>query len=332
MSTQERILALLLQTNHPISGQQIADQLGISRTAVWKVIEQLREQGYEITSHHKMGYHLTSISKGLNNTQIRLNLDGSWKDLHIELFDQVTSTNDVAKRFAIEHPKQAALFVATEQTQGRGRSGRPFHSHLSNGLYLSLVFQPMVQSIQEVPQFTLVAASAMVKALEELTDLSFKIKWVNDLFLNGRKIGGILTEATTDIETQSISSLIVGIGLNLAGDFDEAPDNAKQVAGTIFGKTLPADFNRNQLLNRFLHHMQIFIAEINQKSYLPYYEKHILGIGRHVHYIQNGWQHEGVIEGINEEGHLLVRDLGGTLHTLFSQEVHFSSQQFTETE
>lgn len=331
MSTQDQILALLLaQPGTPLSGQALADQLGLSRNAIWKAIEGLRQQGYQIESLGKKGYLLQKVSVSLDAHQIRQDLPAPFDDLAINIQDSVTSTNDLAKQFAIQAPGQAGLFLARKQTHGRGRSGRFFHSDLASGLYLSLVFKPQVTALEEVPQYTLLAASAMVAALEAVTGLDLRIKWVNDLFYRGRKVGGILTEATTDIESRSLSAIIIGIGLNLAGDFTQAEANTQQVAGTLFGPTLPVDFNPNQVVRLFLQHLAQYALELPDKTYLPHYEAHLLGIGRQVTYQQEGQEYSGIIQGITDQGHLLVQDPHGPIRTLFSQEVHFSSQQFAE--
>ena len=239
MSTQDEILAVLLeQDGQPISGQSLADQLGLSRTAVWKAVESLRQQGYQIASLSKKGYLLEKVSHTLDAQQIKRDLDAPFESLHVALYDSVTSTNDLAKQFAIQSPGQAGLFIARKQTQGRGRSGRHFHSDIASGLYLSVVFQPQVTDLEEVPQYTLLAASAMVSALEAASGQKVRIKWVNDLFCRGRKIAGILTEATTDIESRSLSSIIIGIGLNLSGDFSQAEAATQSVAGTLFGQEI----------------------------------------------------------------------------------------------
>ena len=331
MSTQDEILAVLLeQDGQPISGQALADQLGLSRTAVWKAVEGLRQQGYQIASLSKKGYLLERVSHALDAQQIKRDLDAPFETLHVAIYDSVTSTNDLAKQFAIQSPGQAGLFIARKQTQGRGRSGRHFHSDIASGLYLSVVFQPQVTDLEEVPQYTLLAASAMVAALEAASGQRLRIKWVNDLFCRGRKIGGILTEATTDIESRSLSSIIIGIGLNLSGDFSQAEASTQSVAGTLFGQEMPADFNPNQVIHDFLKQLAYYIRTLSDKTYLAHYEEHLLGVGRQVSYQQAGQEYTGIIQGITDQGHLLVQDPHGQIRTLFSQEVHFSSQQFAD--
>ena len=176
----------------------------------------------------------------------------------------------------------------------------------------------------------MLAASAMVAALEAASGQRLRIKWVNDLFCRGRKIGGILTEATTDIESRSLSSIIIGIGLNLSGDFSQAEASTQSVAGTLFGQEMPADFNPNQVIHDFLKQLAYYIRTLSDKTYLAHYEEHLLGVGRQVSYQQAGQEYTGIIQGITDQGHLLVQDPHGQIRTLFSQEVHFSSQQFAD--
>ena len=330
MTVMAQVLKFLLDNGQAaVSGQALADELHVSRNAIWKAVQQLRERGYHIDSNAK-GYTLLHKTIELDPQQISYSLTELWDDLHIEIHDTVESTNDLAKQFAIKHPQRSALFVATHQSKGRGRRGRSFHSALISGLYFSLVFPTMNEATTDIPRYTLVAASAIVEALETLTNQTFQIKWVNDLFYQHKKIGGILSEATTDLESGGISAVIIGIGLNLAGSFAEADAQTQQVAGTIFNEALPDSFNRNQLLQHFLERFGTYRKHFQDKTYLQTYKEHLLGVGKHVHYQKGNISHEGIIEGIDHDGQLLVRDLKGELHTLFSQEVHFSSSQFTD--
>lgn len=136
MSVQNNVLDILLHhTDMPISGQVLADKLNVSRNAVWKAIEQLRQQGYHIESHRTSGYQLKEVSKQIDASQITTQQASVWDNLHIEIFDEVTSTNNLAKEFAIKTPGKNALFVSEKQSQGRGRHGRSFVSNLEAGLY-----------------------------------------------------------------------------------------------------------------------------------------------------------------------------------------------------
>lgn len=331
MSTREIVLYnLIASQNSPVSGQTLASQIGLSRNAIWKAVEELRNQGYIIEQEGRRGYLLKSMPKSLDSLQIGYYGRKIFPDLYVEIHQQVTSTNDVAKQFAQNNPGQPALFIAKEQTKGRGRYGRSFFSGLHHGLYLSLVLQPHQINIEDTPLYTLLAASSMAKALDPYLESPIQIKWINDLFYKQGKVAGILCESIMDLETQSISSLIIGIGLNLAGDFSKQDPTIQSVAGTLFGQTLPASLNQNQLLTDFLTHFALGHQNLPDGDFLKDYQKRLLGLNQQVYYEKSGQRHEGIIRGINSKGNLLVEDFQGDTHLLLAGEIHFSSHQFTK--
>lgn len=329
MSVQNKVLDILLHhTDTPISGQVLADHLNVSRNAVWKAVEQLRQQGYQIDSQRNAGYQLKQVSKQIDANQITAQLDSIWEDLHVEVFQEVTSTNNLAKEFAIKNPGKNALFVSEKQSAGRGRHGRSFLSTIGEGLYFSLVIQPSTTNTQYIPRYTIAAATAVAKAVEELIHQPLQIKWVNDLFYKGLKVGGILSEATTNLESGTISAVVIGIGLNLAGNFHDAPDDVAQVAGTLFSGKLPADFNRNRLLNLFLTYFAPYHTNLMDSDFMPDYSQRLLGMNQQVEYQLNQQARQGTIIGLNPDGHLLVKEASGEVVELMGQDIHLSSQQF----
>lgn len=244
--------------------------------------------------------------------------------LEITILESTTSTNDVAKK-QLRDGKDGPLLIATnKQTAGRGRLGRSFYSELSHGLYFSLAFQPKNVKFEDIPQYTILAATALVETLEQMTDKTLSIKWVNDIFYNGRKISGILSEMVTADEM----GVVVGIGINFAGEFSETSKEVQEVAGTLFGKETPDAFNQNEFLHNFIERFATFHKHFEEKEFMPIYEKHLLGIGEKVYYFIQNEKHIGTILGINNQGHLEVKKADGALETLYSQEVHFSSAQF----
>lgn len=331
MSVQTLVLNYLMSNqNLPVSGQTLAEEFSVSRNAIWKAIEILRQKGYHIDSQRNTGYQLKGISHQLDPEQILHQIDDFWQDLHIEHHKEVTSTNDLAKQFNITNPGKNGLFIAEKQTQGRGRRGRNFHSDLSQGLYFSLTIKPKVVDPQDVPRYTIAAATAVVQAIEALTGKNIQIKWVNDLFYKGRKIAGILSEAVTDLETGGFSAIVIGIGINLSGDFTAATQDVQDVAGTLFGETLPDSFNPNHLLKTFLNYFGHYHLDLLSPDFMTIYRDHLLGLNQEVTYQINTKEHSGIIEGIDSDGHLLVRQSNGELETLIGQEVHFSSKQFAQ--
>ena len=260
-------------------------------------------------------------SPDLNKKQILNNLA---EPVEILILDSTTSTNDVAKE-KIHKIKDSLLLIATnKQTAGRGRLGRNFYSEISHGLYFSLAFYPEDLGIEEIPQYTVLAAAALVETLEQMTGKDLAIKWVNDIFYNGRKISGILSEMVTTNQM----GVVVGIGINFSGDFNETSEDTQQVAGTLFGTKTPETFNQNEFLQKFIERFTYYHQHFHDKPFLSIYEEHLLGVGKEVYYFNKKERHEGTILGINNQGHLKVEKKDGQVEILYSHEVHFNSRQF----
>lgn len=260
-------------------------------------------------------------SPDLNKKQILNNLA---EPVEILILDSTTSTNDVAKE-KIHEIKDSLLLIATnKQTAGRGRLGRNFYSEISHGLYFSLAFYPEDLDIEEIPQYTVLAAAALVETLEQMTRKDLAIKWVNDIFYNGWKISGILSEMVTTNQM----GVVVGIGINFSGDFNETSEDIQQVAGTLFGSKTPESFNQNEFLRNFIERFNDYHKHFHDKTFLSIYEEHLLGVGKEVYYFNKKERHEGTILGINNQGHLKVEKKDGQVEILYSHEVHFSSRQF----
>lgn len=258
---------------------------------------------------------------------IKNNLPVTWNRLKVECYQEIPSTNDLAKENIRENLEDDFLIVSKKQTKGRGRSGRSFYSELDHGLYFSLAIQLKNVHPNNLPLYTIAAATALMQAVEEELGLALQVKWVNDLFYKNRKVAGILTEAITDPASNKISSLVIGIGLNLAGSFKDADSTTQEVAGTLY-KELPKDFNVNELLRQFLIIFGNYHQNLEEKMFLPIYEKKLLGIGREVSYKRKSEMYYGVIQGVNDQGQLLVKNKQGDLLTLLGEEIHFSSKQF----
>lgn len=253
-----------------------------------------------------------------------------WKGLKVQSYEELTSTNDWVKEYLKKDPKDELLVLAKKQTKGRGRSGRSFYSNIDHGLYFSIGIHPKNIEAEKLPLYTIATAAALMQAVREVLGIELKVKWVNDLFYEGRKVSGILSEAITNPETNRISSLVIGIGLNLAGSFEEADIQTQQTAGSLYEK-LPAEFNVNKLVKSFLFQFKEYHQDIGARKFLPIYEKQLLGIGQEVSYVRKNKKYSGVIHGVNRNGHLQVKNKKNEWINLFSDEIHFSSQQFTRT-
>ncbi|UUX32992.1 biotin--[acetyl-CoA-carboxylase] ligase [Fundicoccus culcitae] len=327
---EAQILSLLYNhLNQPLSGQIIADQLGISRNAVWKTIEHLRLLGYKISTHHKKGYQLDDAIGTLHDSQLQALLHHQIPNIKINILDEATSTNDLAKQ-AISQNRTTQLFITQKQTQGRGRLGKHFYSDLDHGLYFSLAFKPNPKHQEFIPLYTLATAAALVQTLETYVNEAIGIKWVNDLFYQGKKIAGILSEASTNLENGEVAYIIIGVGINLAGNFQTAQADVQNVAGTLFGEQLPKDFNYNQFLADSLIRLYHYHLQLDQKTFLPFYNQRLLGRNQRVSFQEaDQSMSTAIIRSINDSGHLIVEQ-NGKERALISQQISLSSHQFTQ--
>ena len=214
MKVKEQILKILNENrNRPVSGEEMAGLCGCTRAAVWKAVESLRQDGYRIEAAGRQGYIFRRDTSKVTVEGLRLHL--AHPNVMVRVEEETDSTNLLAKKAAIsEQAPHGSVFCAGAQSAGRGRKGRSFYSPPDCGLYFSVVIRPE-GSLLENLRITAAAAAAVFRAVREECGICLGIKWVNDLFLNGRKVCGILTEAGTDFESQSLEYVVVGIGLNL---------------------------------------------------------------------------------------------------------------------
>ena len=231
--------------------------------------------------------------------------------VEVVFFDKTDSTNSRAKTVAKEGYKSPMLFVAEQQTAGRGRMGRSFYSPAQTGLYMSYLYK-IENGISDSVAVTGAAAVAVVRAIKELTVTEPKIKWVNDVFVEGKKVCGILTEAVTDKD--GVTSVIVGIGINV--DTADFPEELKSVAGSL-GVAL----SREELAKTVIKHLQRLILELPHRTYLEDYKKHSCVLGHEVVYVEKGVEFKAAAIDIDENGGLVVTDQNGDKKTLSTGEI-----------
>lgn len=270
-------------------------------------------------------------NKQLNQEQIQHHFAGEQSLLNVQLPSSVSSTNDEAKAQLLKYPNKINLVATNKQTAGRGRQGRAFYSALKHGLYFSISLKPNTKNMEDIPLYTIMAATTLVDILEQSVEDSLFVKWVNDVFYQGRKISGILSEMITNTAYLDTPGIVVGIGINLAGIFNEADEEVQNVAGTLFGKELPENFDQNVFLGEYLSRFYKYHLNFQKKEFMGVYEKHLMGIGKEATYSINKEMHQGIIQGIDEQGHLLVKKSDQTIETLYGQAIHFSSSQFIES-
>ena len=309
MALKEEVLKYLSDNSSEyISGEELAHSLGKSRTAVWKAIKSLQADGYRIDAVTNRGYMLDADNDILNAQEIKKSLSF---DCRVEYYKTLDSTNNVAKRIIAEGEDDVLLVVGEEQTAGRGRQGKSFYSPGGTGIYMSLVVHPMIE-LQNAVTATTAAAVAVCRAIESLTDKKPMIKWVNDVYLDGKKICGILTEAVTDFETQTVSSIIIGIGINLTTkDFPCDVQNAS---------CLNADVKRAELIGAVANELNR-IVNSGYGEFMEYYRAHSLVVGEDIVFIKNGVSTSARAVGIDDFGGLEVELADGTHYTLRSGEI-----------
>lgn len=308
MSLKNNILYELLTSSDYISGEYLAEKFKKSRAGVWKAIKALQADGCKIDAVTNKGYLLTDDGNILNETTISARMIHNIK---VAYYDETDSTNNQAKRLISSYSGENLLVCAGRQTAGRGRQGKSFYSPEGTGIYMSLVIHPG-SSLQNAVTATTAAAVAVCKAIERLTDIKPEIKWVNDVYVNGKKICGILTEAVTDFESGTVSSVIIGIGVNITTkDFPSDVENAGALNASIGRSELIAEI-ADELMETALG---------NYSAFIDYYRRHSMIIGREITFFENGTATGATALEIDETGGLVVKTENGEMRTLKSGEI-----------
>lgn len=299
-----------------ISGQDLADKLNISRTAIWKAVNSLKNEGFIIDSQTKKGYKLDNSSDILSVPGIKEYLIDELKDIDILLYDEIDSTNTEAKRLLYSKDiKNFTCLVSDYQKNGRGRTGKSFKSYKGTGIYYSIILKPTKTfDFSYFDLITVRSAVSVAKAIKKLTGNEVQIKWVNDIFLKGKKVCGILSELDADFESKTVSSIIVGIGINL-----KYPQKIDEEIKDVFG-ALDTDILRNRIVGTLLNEFYINYYKKDNDSILDYYKGHSLVLGKVVNYELNGKMKEALAVDINDKGNLVV-EVDGKKEILSSGEV-----------
>ena len=326
MTTKEAVLLYLQEhAGEPISGEKMALALNKSRTSIWKAIQSLKKEGYAIDSSTNKGYTLSENNDVLSEQQINQELIQQHHpiDWIVQTMESTTSTNDLAKLYANQNSTTPAIFISEEQTAGRGRLGRKFVSPAKTGLYISLCLFPTI-ALEDLSLITCATAVACVETLEELTGKSLNIKWVNDLFYQDKKVGGILTEVISDFESQQVQSLIVGMGINLVEAPEAFPEELHSIVGSIFSSKKEYEaqsFNRNHFIATFLEKWVFYYKNLSKRDFIDSYRKHSNVIGKAVKVIEGNHVYDAFAKDIDENGRLLVEKEDNSLHALSYGEV-----------
>lgn len=318
---EDIIRALKQNTDKHISGEQLSELLGVSRTAVWKWINQLKAEGYVIESQTKLGYRLVESPETLFSYEIEPFMNTKLIGKHIMHFDTLDSTNDEAKRLAEKTFENGTVLIADEQQSGRGRLGRNWTSPKGKGIWLTIMLKPQIAP-KDASKMTIIAALAVRRAIQSVCKVESQIKWPNDIVLNGKKICGILTEMNAEMD--EIHYLIVGIGINVNLDKDDFDETLLDKATSLKVES-NSEIDRKILVANILNEFEIlyhdFIKEVNIEKYFEEYKKASATIGKQVKIIDRKGEIIGFAEDLNMEGQLIVRKEDGTFIEVTSGEV-----------
>lgn len=325
MAVKSDLLKLLIESGEQfVSGQEMSERLGLSRTAIWKHIRDLKEAGYEIESVKKSGYRLTRKPNVLFEDEILSGLHTEKLGRAVQFHNSVTSTQEVAHQLARSGSPEGMLVVADEQVGGRGRLGRPWHSPKGSGIWMSLLLRPDIPP-QQAPQLTLLAAVGVVKGIRDATAVECDIKWPNDILVKGKKLVGILTELQADPDL--VHSVIVGIGINVNVKEEDFPEEIRAIATSL-------QIEAGREIHR-AHLMQHILLQI-EKLYVDYlhegfqfvkllWETHAVSIGRTVQARTLRGELNGKAIGLSDNGFLILEDESGKRHEVSSADIHLPS-------
>lgn len=319
MNVKENVLNILEENKgRTYSGSALAKELGVSRNAVWKAIQSLKDEGYDISAASNKGYCLSIDNDIFSQASIRKYIKKYADILDITVVDKVASTNTAIKEEAANKGKEGRVLIAKEQTAGKGRMQRRFHSP-SSGIYMSILLRPDM-SAENALYITTAAAVAVARAIEDVSSQKAEIKWVNDIYCKGKKVSGILTEASVDVESGRLEYAVLGIGINVSVPEGGFSDDIKEIATAIFDGKCDEDI-KSRLVAAVLEHFFDYYKDIENKSFMKEYKERLFVIGREINVINGNEIIHAVAEDIDDEAHLIVRLDDGTRKVLSSGEI-----------
>lgn len=317
MTVKEHILKLLENNRGKYySGQDIAEEINVSRAAVWKAVKQLQADGYRIDAVSNKGYCMSDDNDIISADSIKKYLTVPINN--IEVYKTVTSTNDLAKQYALDLKPEGTVIVAREQTAGRGRKGRSFYSPMSTGVYISVLLRPELTA-EKTLYITTAAAVAVAKAIEKISGKEAKIKWVNDIFVDGKKVCGILTEGAIDFETGKMQYAVLGIGVNIKKPENDFPSEIQNIAGSVFDTTDKevSSIIVAEILNNFMN----YYKNLANKPFYEEYKKRMFLIEKQLTVYSGKDSYPAVAIDLDEELSLIVKDENGNIKKLNTGEV-----------
>ena len=302
---KEEILRLLRSADSYISGQELCNRFGVSRTAVWKAINQLKEAGYEIEAQQNKGYRLMAAPDLMTEAEIKSLMHTEWVAKEVLYFDTIDSTNTKAQELAEKGYPSGTLVVADKQESGKGRRGRSWVSPSGTGIFMTLMIKPDINP-NNASMLTLVAALAVAKAITSVTGEEALIKWPNDIVVNGKKVCGILTEMNAQFDY--INHIVVGIGINVHNE--SFPEEISQMASSLMIEAGGKRFHRAQIIaetmSYFEQYYDTFLKTQDLSALVREYDELLVNMNKAVRVLDPKEPFDGKAMGITPKGELIV--------------------------
>lgn len=318
-SRKSAILAALRRTDGYVSGQELCDCFKISRTAVWKIMNQLKEEGYEIESVSRKGYRILSWPDCITAERVGGMMETSWAGRYLKYFDVTGSTNNEARKLAEHDAPHGTLVLADCQQHGKGRRGRAWTTPPGTSIAMSLIVRPQIRP-DHASMMTLVMGLAIAAACREMCQIETHIKWPNDIVVNGKKICGILTEMSSEIDY--INYLVIGAGINV--NLTDFPEELKSMATSLCleaGEKTDRAALVAESMKQFENYYEKFLETQDMALLRDEYNGLLAGKDAPVRVLEPGNEHCGISRGINDRGELLVELEDGTVEAVYAGEV-----------
>lgn len=314
-----KILELMRDNQDYISGQELCERFGVSRTAVWKAVNQLKEEGYDIEAVRNKGYRLKSAPEVLSESELGSRIRTRWAGRNLSYLKETDSTNNDAKRCMEEGGVHGTLIVAERQTAGRGRRGKLWESPEGTAVYMTIGMRPEFAP-DKVSMLTLVMALSVAEAIEEQSGLEAGIKWPNDVVVNKRKVCGILTEMI--LEAEYIRCVVTGVGINV--NQTAMPEEIVQTATSLFiekGEKLSRAALIESVMRHFENNYDRFIDSLDLSELKEAYEARLANKDQLVRVLDPKGEYEGIARGIRCTGELIVELPDGIVREVYAGEV-----------
>lgn len=326
MGTKEKLLALFeADKGKFFSGEELAARLAVSRTAVWKAVNSLRKEGYEIQAVRNKGYSLSVSTDILSIQGVEKYLNPEHSYIELEILPDIGSTNDYLREKAAQGKGEGYAVVAGAQTRGKGRTGRSFYSPADTGIYLSLLLRPKDCGPAQAVKFTTMAAVAACEAIEKVSHRSPQIKWVNDIYIDGKKVSGILTEASVSLENGSLEYVLLGIGINVYPPEKGFPQELRETAGSVFQER--KSDGKNQLAAGFLNRLMEIYTKEETGEYAEEYRKRSMVLGKRIQILTPEGEKGARALEIDKDCRLLVEYEDGNRELLRAGEIRIRPEK-----